>query len=153
MDERMVEQLMNEEKVLLDFSVPKLNSRKTFTVKGTENDFLFDCQLGETGRFVLLTKPLGEMKQTHQTRYKNNFLIRVDLNAPPHFCENGELLKNHIHVYLGDDENGKGKIKVYPLEQYDKILFKNLNGYNVMFDFFKLCNIKLPREVSIQEGI
>lgn len=153
MDERMVKQLMAEEKVFLDFAIPKINTRKTFNLKGSANDFLFDCQLGYTGRFVLCAKTLGETKQTHQTRYKNDYLVRVDLNGRPHFFENGVLLKNHIHIFLGDDDNGNKKICTYPLDQYDENLFKNLNGYNVMLDFFKLCNIKLPQGFSIQEGI
>lgn len=150
MDKKTIDALIAEEKVLLGYKPLKMNSKARFKLKGERNEFFLDCQLGETGIFVIYQSTIEDAKQTYQSRFKNKFLIRVDLNGPSHMCVDGNMWSNHIHIYRGDDEFGQPIIEVYKLDEYSATEFKDLSGLNVMLDFFKICNIKFEDGVSIQ---
>lgn len=155
MDKSTVEKMLQEEKILLNYKPLKMNAKDIFKLKGEKNEYFFEYQLGETGTFIIYNKPLIEdAKQKFQTRYKGQYLMRLGLNARPHFCvDTGELCKNHIHVYEGDDVYGQPIINAYSFDEFGEDYFKDLSGLNVMLDFFKLCNIKLEDGVTIQEVI
>ncbi len=153
MDKKAVDALIREEKVLVNYRPIKMNSKGKFKLKGEVNEFFFDYQLGETGKFVLYQKSIDEAKQTYQTRYKSKFLLRVDINGPAHMCSNGEMWTNHIHIFKGDNEFGQPIIDVVKVEDYNGVEFQNISGINALLDFFKICNIRLEEGVSIQEVI
>lgn len=154
MDKSTVDALIAEEKILLNYKPFKMNCKESFKLKGTKNDFVLDYQIGETGTLITFSKPIQEMKQKYQTRYKGPYLIRLEINARPHLCvDSGKLCKNHIHIYCGDDVCGNPIYNTYELDGFSKTEFKNLSGLNVLLDFFKICHIRLEDGVTIQEII
>lgn len=153
MDASVVDSLIKEEKLAVDFQLPKKNVKTQMELIGKTGKFVFDYQVGEIGKFVLSLKEMSETKQKYQTRFNSQFLIRVDVNASPHMCNDGKMYKNHIHIYRGDDNNGNPIVDVYNLDEYDFTHFQNLTSWNILFDFFEICNIKIPDGVVIQEAI
>lgn len=154
MDKKTVGALIQEEKVLLNFRPLKMNCKDFFKLKGVNNEFFLDYQIGETGTFITISKPFKETKQKYQLRPKGQYLVRLEVNARPHFCvDSGKLNKNHIHICCGEDEYGNFVYETYDLETFSATRFKDLTGRNILIDFFKLCNIQLEDGVSIQEVI
>ncbi len=151
MYEQSVEEMIQEEKTLFNFKFPKVNSKGRYELTGEKNKYIFDFQLGETG-VIVISKALPEIKQKYQLRLTTP-IVRVDLNAPPHMCNDGQMWKNHIHVLQIDKRTGREEYKTYKLEMYSPPLFADLNGRNVITDFFKLCNIKLIPSTFVQEII
>lgn len=138
--------LKTKKHFLSEFSFPKINTKgENDLIDMQKNKYIFDFQFGSAGKLVITLLAI-EAKQKWQIRNGTLPLVRVDVNSSPHMCENGELWKNHIHVFYPDGT------KVYKLEDYDKILYKSLNPKDVILDFFKQCNVEIGN-LSFQEEL
>lgn len=128
-----------------DFNFPKLNSKGVNELIDSEkNKYIFDFQFGSASKFVI-TLLADEAKQKWQLR-SGTPLLRVDVNSSPHMCENGELWKNHIHIFYPEG------VKVIKLEDYAEDYYKSLKPLDVLNDFFKQCNIQI-KPLVVQEGL
>ena len=130
---------------IAEFDFPKINSKGyKELVDAEKNKYTFDFQYGSAGSFVF-TLTAKEAKQKWQLR-SGTPLLRIDINGSPHMCENGDLWKNHIHIFYPDGT------KVYKLEDYSENLYKSMNSKDILIDFFKQCNIEIT-SLSFQEEL
>lgn len=127
------------------FEFPKLNSRGTKDLMDDEkNKYILDFQYGSVGKFVI-TLLADKAKQKWQLR-SGTPLIRIDVNGSPHMLPDGEILKNHIHIFYPDG------VQVIKLEDYSDDLYKSLKPSDVLSDFFRQCNIQ-ANCVIVQEEL
>lgn len=147
MTNKEFEQYINTKKHFLNtFYFPKINSKGTNDLIDTsKNKYIFDFQFGSAGKLVITLLSI-EAKQKWQVRNATYPLIRVDVNSSPHMCDNGDLWKNHIHVFYPEG------VKVYKLEDYDKTLYNSLKPQDVIVGFFKQCNIEVEN-LTLQEEL
>lgn len=128
-----------------NFKFPTINtSGKYELLDANKNKYIFDYQLGSNGKFYIELS-MDKAKQKWQIREDNLPLIRIDVNGPPHLCQDGKSLKNHIHVYYPE------KQITYSIENFHEKLYKSTKPYDILCDFFKHVNIKLDH-LKIQEG-
>lgn len=147
MTNKEFEQYISTKKHFLNtFCFPKINSKgANDLIDSSKNKYVFDFQFGSAGTFVITLLSV-EAKQKWQIRNATYPLIRVDVNSSPHMCDNGELWKNHIHVFYPEGA------KVFKLEDYDNSLYNSLKPTDVIMDFFKQCNIDVG-DLSLQEEL
>lgn len=145
MDEITVNKLMGMRKTFTNFRQPKSNTSGHLELKSETEEFIFDYQLGDVGHFILNYK-VSEPKQKHQLRYKSIPLVRVDINSQRHMCEDGQMYKDHIHIFKGDNLSSSS-VETYELKSFNKSLFQNPNTVVIMQDFFKYCNIDLEENI------
>lgn len=127
------------------FQLPSINSSGKYELLDeNKNKYIFDYQFGSNGSFYIELS-MEKAKQKWQIREDNALLIRIDINGAPHFCKDGNTLKNHIHVFYPE------KNETYPIEDFDNELYKSMKPYDILRDFFKHVNIKYDI-VNIQEG-
>lgn len=150
MDSSTISKMIAEQKSFSkDFQL-KMGDSGCIELNGETESYLFDYQIGSSGMFAIYATSISESKQKYQNRFKTHPLIRVDLNGAPHMCEDGQLWENHIHVFTGT--LNQSEMHTYKLEDYDPDLFQDLTGWNVLYDFFKCCNINTDN-VHLQEMI
>ena len=142
--------MIAEKKYFLKQLQLKLGDSGSIELQGEKETYLFDYQLGSSGMLAIYVASIFDSKQKYQTRYKTYPLIRVDVNGPPHMCEDGDLWENHIHIFTGS--LNKSEMHTYKLEDYNPSLFQDLSGWNILYDFFKCCNISTDN-VYLQEII
>ena len=145
MDDSEFLRILSIEKKFKDkFVQPTINSSKRLILTDSnKNDYVFDYQLGSAGNMVI-TIELVDAKQKWQTRLPNSLLVRVDINSPAHMDENGNLSRNHIHMFYPSGT------KVYDISNFDENLYKDLSPFAVLIDFFKQNNIVLSNNEFIQ---
>lgn len=145
MDDLEFLRILSTEKTFRDkFIQPKMNSStRQILVDANKKEYIFDSQLGSVGNMVIILE-LIDAKQKWQTRLTGCQLVRVDINSPAHMDKDGNLSKNHIHMFYPS-----GTI-VYDISNFDQTLYKNLNPYEVLLDFFKQNNIVLNNNEFIQ---
>lgn len=121
-----------------DVIVPAtLGEKKSFSLTSGDNRCSFSLDMNRTSNI--------DAKLTIQTRYlyNNQWIIRLDLNGPPHTNLDGTITeRDHIHVIHEKDNNilNLG----YNLDEFNMLLFKHTNNINKVFkDFCKCCNIEL----------
>ena len=130
-----------------NFTIPQINTKGTKELVDTsKNKYVFDYQLGSAGKFYIELS-LKAAKQKWQLRNNSIPLVRIDINGAPHMCpDTGKVEKNHIHIYFPDGT------KAYEISQYDDNLYKNLNPYDILNDFFKHVHIQYSMG-SVQEAL
>ena len=145
MDDSEFLRILSIEKKFKDkFVQPTINaSKRQILTDSNKNDYVFDYQLGSAGNMVI-TIELVDAKQKWQTRLPNSLLVRVDINSPAHMDENGNLSRNHIHMFYPSGT------KVYDISNFDENLYKDLSPFAVLIDFFKQNNIVLSNNEFIQ---
>lgn len=143
-DSEFLRLLSVEKKFKNKFVQPIINStNRQILSDSNNNEYFFDYQLGSVGNMVIAIE-LVDAKQKWQTRLPNSLLVRVDINSPAHMDENGNLSKNHIHMFYPSGT------KVYDLSNFDETLYRDLSPFAVLVDFFKQNNIVLSNDEFIQ---
>ena len=90
-------------------------------------------------------------KVTIQTRYltTNDWIIRLDLNGPPHTNPDGSVTnRNHIHILREIDWNllNYG----YNIDEFHKLLIENTKNITKVFEeFCKFCKIDINRDLQL----
>lgn len=144
-----ISEMLAEPKSFLKELQLKWGESGSIELTGQTESYLFDYQIGSTG-ILSFAISVSDSKQKYQSRYKAHPLFRVDVNSPPHMCEDGSMWENHIHVFTGT--LNQSEMHTYKLENYDPALFQDLSGWSILIDFFKCCNIK-TENVHLQEMI
>ena len=150
MDSSTISKMIAEQKFFLKEFELKIGDIGSIELNGETESYIFDYQLGSTGMLAIYATSISDSKQKYQNRYKAHPLIRVDVNSAPHMCEDGELWENHINVFTGT--LNQSEMHTYKLEDYNPALFQDLSGWNILYDFFKCCNINTDN-VHLQEVI
>lgn len=92
-----------------------------------------------------------EAKTTLQTRYAttNDWLIRLDLNCPPHTNPDGTITnRNHIHIIKEID--GKTINIGYNIDEFHLLLIENTKNISKVFEeFCRFCNIKITSNIQL----
>jgi len=127
-----------------EFKPPKNETKGVYKLIGDNGfDYSLDYQIGFLGN-IKLEFLATETKQKLQTRVAQTYMVRLEVNAPPHMDSiTGKLSRNHIHFCYPDG------IVTHQLEGYDKEKFLSLDYINMLRDFLILCNIDIS-EIKFQ---
>lgn len=89
-------------------------------------------------------------KMTIQTRYltTNDWIVRLDLNSPPHTNPDGTVTKrDHIHILREVDGNLLNY--AYNLDTFHELLIENTRNITKVFEeFCKYCNITINTDLQ-----
>ena len=138
-NQELIDYLIRLDKYFEDNNIvpATLGEKKSFNLTSSDNKCFFSLDMNRASNI--------DLKLTIQTRYLNNnqWLIRLDLNGPPHTNPDGTITnRDHIHVIQEKDSN---ILNIgYNLDEFDKLLFKHTKNINKLFkEFCKYCNIEI----------
>ena len=112
--------------------LPTTTDKKAYAVRSIDEKESFILTAERNYVFELSKSKLN-------TSYSREPIFRVEFNSRPHRNPDGTLIgRNHVHIY----REGYGMTWAYPLESFDKTLFKYPQDFNILFsDFCSYCNI------------
>lgn len=86
-------------------------------------------------------------KCTYQNRYRNDILLRLEIDGPPHTNPDGNIIKGtHLHIC----KEGYGDSWAYPLPD----IFTNTKDLTTtLIQFLEYCKTINISDVMFQEGI
>ena len=113
--------------------LPTMLDKKSYTIRSIDSKETFLLTAERNIVFELSKSKLN-------TSYSREPIFRVEYNSRPHMNPDGARIgRNHVHIY----KEGYGMTWAYPLESFDKVLFRYPHDFNMLFgDFCKYCNIQ-----------
>lgn len=125
-----------------DISPVVRGEKKSFELTSSDGRCFFFLDMNRTGTI--------EDKTTIQTRYAitNNWIIRLDLNGPPHTNPDG-FTTNRDHIHIIKEKDGNLLNYGYNIDTFHTLLINNTKNISKVFEeFCKFCNIKIDGNIQ-----